>query len=93
MQRIVTSLLSDMKRAPGLMDIRASSAPPRIWNSIASHSVYAGFDPALDAARSIDARLDEAFIKRAGYWRRRARRAMESIRRTLSRVVRRIAIR
>ena len=47
MQRIITSLLSDLKLEPVLMDIGASQAPPRIWNPIAAHSVYVAFDPDL----------------------------------------------
>jgi hypothetical protein len=47
MRTIVTSLLSDLKIAPVLMDIGASAHPPRIWNAIAPQSVYVGFDPDL----------------------------------------------
>src|SRR5581483_316890 len=47
MEKIVKSLLSDLKLEPVLMDIGASAEPPRIWNTIAPHSTYIGFDPDL----------------------------------------------
>src|SRR5262245_14084067 len=47
MEKLVRSLLSDLKLEPVLMDIGASAAPPRIWDPIAPHSTYIGFDPDL----------------------------------------------
>ncbi len=47
MRKIVNELLSDLSITPVLVDIGASIRPPTIWNSIASHSVYVGFDPDL----------------------------------------------
>jgi methyltransferase FkbM-like protein len=38
-------LLSKLDRRPVLIDIGAAVAPPEIWQPIASHSVYVGFDP------------------------------------------------
>jgi hypothetical protein len=38
-------LLSKLDRRPVLLDIGAAVAPPEIWQPIASHSVYVGFDP------------------------------------------------
>jgi len=40
-------LLSKLDIHPVLIDIGASDAPPKIWERIARHSVYVGFDPDL----------------------------------------------
>lgn len=42
---IISQLLSETDIHPVLVDIGASYESPQIWNSIASHSIYVGFDP------------------------------------------------
>lgn len=38
-------LVSTLDIHPILIDIGASGAPPAIWEEIAQHSTYVGFDP------------------------------------------------
>ncbi len=45
MKKAVTSVLSAFNLQPVLVDIGASGTPPRVWEPIARHSVYIGFDP------------------------------------------------
>src|SRR5262245_12093760 len=47
------SLLSQLDASPVLLDIGASGAPPAIWDSIAEHSTYVGFDPDLREMKDI----------------------------------------
>lgn len=46
-QKVFDSLLSKLCIHPVLIDIGASGEPPDIWNAIAKHSIYVGFDPDL----------------------------------------------
>jgi hypothetical protein len=41
----IRNLLADLGIKPVLVDIGASGEPPPIWNEIAAHSTYIGFDP------------------------------------------------
>lgn len=41
----IHKLLAKLNAQPVLMDVGASDAPPEIWNGIAPHSIYIGFDP------------------------------------------------
>ena len=45
--KVFNRLLSELNIHPVLVDIGASDAPPKIWESIAQHSIYVGFDPDL----------------------------------------------
>lgn len=47
-------LLSDLELSPILFDIGSSAGPPKIWNEIASDSIYVGFDPDLREIREIE---------------------------------------
>src|SRR5512140_639980 len=47
MQLDMGKLLGELGIRPVLLDIGASGAPPPIWNEIAPHSIYVGFDPDL----------------------------------------------
>lgn len=47
MNNITNHLLSELDLHPVLIDIGASCAPPKIWEEIAQHSIYVGFDPDL----------------------------------------------
>lgn len=42
---VISQLLSETDIHPVLVDIGASYESPQIWNGIASHSIYVGFDP------------------------------------------------
>lgn len=44
---VFNQLLSKLDIHPVLIDIGSSGAPPEIWDRIARHSVYVGFDPDL----------------------------------------------
>ncbi|HWT03684.1 MAG TPA: hypothetical protein VN256_25775 [Pyrinomonadaceae bacterium] len=44
---VFNELLSRLNIHPVLIDIGSSGAPPEIWDPIARHSVYVGFDPDL----------------------------------------------
>lgn len=44
-RRIINTLLSKLDIHPVLIDIGASGARPEIWEGIARHSIYVGFDP------------------------------------------------
>src|SRR5262249_46181376 len=46
-------LLSQVPPEPVLVDVGASGAPPTIWDSLARHSAYIGFDPDLREIREI----------------------------------------
>ena len=43
--RVFDTLLAQLQLRPVLMDIGASGAPPAIWEAIARHSIFVGFDP------------------------------------------------
>ena len=59
----IDRLLSDLDIHPVLVDIGASGAPPAIWDSIASHSTYVGFDPDLREIHEVpDSRFHRAVI-------------------------------
>ena len=45
MSMAIERLLSSLDIHPVLLDIGASGSPPKIWESIAPHSTYIGFDP------------------------------------------------
>ena len=45
MSKAIEYLLSSLEIHPVLVDIGASGTPPDIWQRIASHSCYVGFDP------------------------------------------------
>lgn len=45
MQNIFEVLLEKIGTRPVLVDIGASAGPPLLWQQIASHSIYVGFDP------------------------------------------------
>lgn len=45
MKRGIDKVLAALNRQPVLVDIGASGATPGIWEPIAQHSVYLGFDP------------------------------------------------
>src|SRR3989442_9699522 len=51
-------LLSKLDRRPVLIDIGAAVAPPEVWQPIAPHSVYVGFDPDL---REMQARAEHPY--------------------------------
>src|SRR2546422_10793417 len=51
-------LLSKLDRRPVLFDIGAAVAPPEVWQPIAPHSVYVGFDPDL---REMQTRTDHPY--------------------------------
>lgn len=56
-------LLSELDIHPVLIDIGASGAPPKIWDEIAQHSIYVGFDPDLRDLREVpDSRFYKAII-------------------------------
>ena len=44
---VFNELLSKLDIHPVLIDIGSSGAPPEIWDAVARHSVYIGFDPDL----------------------------------------------
>jgi len=41
----ISSLLTDADIQPVLVDVGASGAPPPIWDPLARHAIYVGFDP------------------------------------------------
>jgi hypothetical protein len=45
MNREIDKVLTTFSIQPVLVDIGASGAPPKVWEPIARHSVYVGFDP------------------------------------------------
>jgi hypothetical protein len=45
MNREIDKVLTALNIQPVLVDIGASGAPPRVWEPIARHSIYVGFDP------------------------------------------------
>lgn len=47
MSNAMNHLITELDIHPVLIDIGASGAPPKIWEEIAQHSVYVGFDPDL----------------------------------------------
>ncbi len=58
MNDVISNLLSELDIHPVLIDVGASGTTPEIWNSIAKHSIYVGFDPDL---RDIQELPDEQF--------------------------------
>jgi hypothetical protein len=58
MNDVISNLLSELDIHPVLMDVGASGTPPEIWDSIAKHSIYVGFDPDL---RDIQELSDDRF--------------------------------
>src|SRR2546423_5472708 len=63
MNSVIHRLLSDLDIHPVLIDIAASGAPPGIWDTIAPHSIYVGFDPDLRDIHEIpDSRFHRAVI-------------------------------
>jgi len=47
MSDVINNLLLELDIHPVLIDVGASGTTPEIWNSIAQHSIYVGFDPDL----------------------------------------------
>ncbi|MFB8790198.1 MAG: hypothetical protein U7123_15425 [Potamolinea sp.] len=47
MSDVINNLLLELDIHPVLIDVGASGTTPKIWNSIAQHSIYVGFDPDL----------------------------------------------
>lgn len=47
MSNVINNLLLELDIHPVLIDVGASGTTPEIWNSIAQHSIYVGFDPDL----------------------------------------------
>ncbi len=47
MNKEFDQILSTLGIQPTLVDVGASGAPPKVWEPIAKHSVYVGFDPDL----------------------------------------------
>ena len=47
MKRMIQSILTELNIQPVLVDIGASFGSPKVWDPIASNSVYVGFDPDL----------------------------------------------
>jgi hypothetical protein len=45
MNKEIDKILTTLSIQPVLMDIGASGAPPKVWEPIARHSIYVGFDP------------------------------------------------
>jgi hypothetical protein len=45
MNREIDSIIAELSLQPVLVDVGASGAPPKIWEAIARHSIYVGFDP------------------------------------------------
>ena len=45
MNREIDKVLTALSIQPVLVDIGASGAPPRVWEPIARHAIYVGFDP------------------------------------------------
>ncbi|PAX53381.1 FkbM family methyltransferase [Brunnivagina elsteri] len=45
--KTLTKLFTELNIYPVLIDIGSSAETPEIWNSIAHHSIYIGFDPDL----------------------------------------------
>jgi hypothetical protein len=63
MSKAVTYLLSKLDIHPILLDIGASGAPPNLWEEIARHSIYVGFDPDLREIHEVsDGRFYKAYI-------------------------------
>ena len=60
MNERIDAMMRDMDIHPVLLDIGASSAPPGIWDKIAGHSVYVGFDP---DRRSSEGDVDELYYR------------------------------
>lgn len=58
---IFNDLLTELEIHPVLIDIGSSGAPPEIWQPIAPHSVYVGFDPDLREIHEVpDGRFHKA---------------------------------
>jgi FkbM family methyltransferase len=53
MSAVIDQLLADLTIRPVLIDIGASGAPPAVWQAIARHSTYVGFDPDLRETRDV----------------------------------------
>jgi hypothetical protein len=49
--KAINLVLAQLEIQPVLLDIGASGDPPEIWEAIAPHSVYVGFDPDLRELR------------------------------------------
>ena len=45
LNREIDKILTTFKIQPVLVDIGASGAPPKVWEPIARHAIYVGFDP------------------------------------------------
>lgn len=63
MSDVISNLLSELDIHPVLIDVGASGKTPEIWDSIAKHSIYVGFDPDLrDIQELPDDRFHRAII-------------------------------
>ncbi len=63
MSNSINHLLSELQIHPVLLDIGASGGTPKMWEGIARHSIYIGFDPDLREIRRVsDGRFYKAMI-------------------------------
>ena len=63
MSDVISNLLSELDIHPVLIDVGASGTTPEIWDSIAKHSIYVGFDPDLREIQELpDGRFHKAII-------------------------------
>jgi FkbM family methyltransferase len=63
MSDVISNLLSELDIHPVLIDVGASGTTPEIWDSIAQHSIYVGFDPDLREIQELpDNRFHRAII-------------------------------
>jgi len=63
MSEVINRLLSKLDLHPILVDIGAAGAPPQIWEKIARHSIYVGFDPDLREIHEVtDGRFYKALV-------------------------------
>jgi hypothetical protein len=59
----LSSILEKVEARPILVDIGSSGAPPPIWDGIAAHSVYVGFDPDLRELKALqDGHFHRSYI-------------------------------
>jgi FkbM family methyltransferase len=62
-RRLFQEVLSDQAIHPVLVDIGASAGAPTIWEDLAPHAIYIGFDPDLRDLREVsDGRFHKGYI-------------------------------
>jgi hypothetical protein len=54
LNREIDKILTTLSIQPVLVDIGASGAPPKVWEPIAHHSIYVGFDPDLRELHNVN---------------------------------------